>query len=125
MQPQFPDSHQPLDGSLRGFIRDPGFMRIIERDLRTGQHRNPTNKPDYFTTAFFHHPDELKNEVKRSGFRSVKVLALTGFAWLLPGFNHIWGDPTLKARLNSILDRTELEPSMLGTSDHLLSVGKR
>src|SRR5437773_10269387 len=41
-----------LDGSLRGFIRDPGFMKIIIQDLKNGQHRNPSNKPEYFTTSF-------------------------------------------------------------------------
>lgn len=28
---------------------------LIERDLRDGQHRNPTERLDYFTTAYFHH----------------------------------------------------------------------
>ena len=114
-----------LDGSLRGFIRDPEFMKIIQRDLRNGQHRNSSNKPEYFTTSFFHHPNELEAEMKQARFRSVKVYGVTGFAWLLPRFEQIWRDPTLKMRLMDILDRTELEPSMLGISDHLLAVGKK
>ncbi len=114
-----------VDGSLRGFIRDPEFMTIIQQDLKNGQHRNPSNKPEYFTTAFFHHPNEFEAEMKQARFRSVKVYGVTGFAWLLPRLDQIWRDPTLKARLMSILDRTELEPSMLGISDHLLAVGKK
>jgi ubiquinone/menaquinone biosynthesis C-methylase UbiE len=114
-----------LDGSLRGFIQDPGFMKIIRQDLKTGQHRNPTNKPEYFTTAFFHHPDELRTEIEQARFGSVKVYAVTGFAWLLPRFNQIWKDPELRRRLMSILDRTELEPSLVGQSDHLLAVGRK
>jgi len=114
-----------VDGSLRGFIRDPEFMTIIQQDLKNGQHRNPSNKPEYFTTSFFHHPSEFEAEMKQARFRSVKVYGVTGFAWLLPRLDQIWRDPTLKARLMSILDRTELEPSMLGISDHLLAVGKK
>jgi ubiquinone/menaquinone biosynthesis C-methylase UbiE len=114
-----------LDGSLRGFIQDPGFMKIIRQDLKTGQHRNPTNKPEYFTTAFFHHPDELRSEIEQASFGSVKVYAVTGFAWLLPRFNQMWKDPELRTRLMSILDRTELEPSLVGQSDHLLAVGRK
>jgi ubiquinone/menaquinone biosynthesis C-methylase UbiE len=114
-----------LDGSLRGFIRDPGFMRIIQQDLTSGQHRNPTNKPEYFTTAFFHHPEELKNEVEQARFKSVKVYAITGFGWLLPKFKQMWKDPVLRARLMTLLDWTELEPSLLGQSDHLLAVGRK
>ena len=114
-----------LDGSLRGFIRDPGFMKIIIQDLKNGQHRNPSNKPEYFTTSFFHHPNELEAEMKQAKLKSVKVRGVTGFAWLLPRFDQIWRDPTLKVRLMGILDRTELEPSILGISDHLLAVGKK
>lgn len=29
-----------LDGIARGLIRDPDFVRIVEHDLKTGQHRN-------------------------------------------------------------------------------------
>jgi ubiquinone/menaquinone biosynthesis C-methylase UbiE len=114
-----------LDGCLRGFIRDPVFMKIIRRDLRSGQHSNPTNNPAYFTTAFFHHPEELEAEIREARFKSVKVHAVTGFAWLLPRFDQTWRNPRLRARLMSILDQTELEPSMLGVSDHLLAVGKK
>ena len=51
-----------LDGMTRGYLEDPIFARIVQDDLATGQHRNPTNHPAYFTTAFFHHPMELKAE---------------------------------------------------------------
>src|SRR5207247_6861379 len=44
-----------LDGCLRGFIRDPEFMKIIQQDLKNGQHRKPSNKPENFTTALFNH----------------------------------------------------------------------
>ncbi len=114
-----------LDGCLRGYIRDPGFMKIIKQDLKNGQHRNPTNNPEYFTTAFFHHPNQLKTEISQAGFKSVRVYAITGFAWLLPKFDQYWRNPQLKARLVSILEKTELEPSMMGMSDHLLGVGKK
>jgi len=114
-----------LDGCLGGFIRDPAFMKIIARDLKNGQHRNPTNNPAYFTTAFFHHPNELAAELREARFKSVKVHAVTGFAWLLPRFDQIWKNPRLRARLMAILDRTALEPSMLGVSDHLLAVGTK
>ncbi len=76
-------------------------------------------------STVLYHPNELEAEMKQARFRSVKVYGVTGFAWLLPRFEQIWRDPTLKMRLMDILDRTELEPSMLGISDHLLAVGKK
>src|SRR5690606_11227533 len=53
-----------LDGLASDFLDDPAFVRIVEQDLRSGQHRNPANHPAYFTTAYFHHPDELQDEVR-------------------------------------------------------------
>ncbi len=114
-----------LDGSFQEFIQDRNFMRIIKQDLRTGQHRNPTNKPEYFTTAFFHHPNELAGELRKAGFKNVKVYAVTGFAWLLPKFSKIWKNPKLRELLMTFLDQTELEPSLLGQSDHLLATGRK
>ena len=56
-----------LDGIGRGFIDDPEFVTIIRRDLKHGQHRGVPGTTKYFTTAFFHHPDELTAEVLESG----------------------------------------------------------
>jgi ubiquinone/menaquinone biosynthesis C-methylase UbiE len=114
-----------LDGSMNTYIQDPGFMKIIRQDLKTGQHRNPRNIPEYFTTSFFHHPDEIREEISDAGFKSVTVYALTGFAWLLPRLKQYWKSPKLRNRLLSLLEETELEPSMLGVSDHLLAIGRK
>ena len=55
-----------LDGLAQDFIEDPQFLEMLEGDLASGQHRNPTGNPDYFTTAFFHRVEELEDEVGRS-----------------------------------------------------------
>ena len=114
-----------LDGSSRGWIRDPTFMKIVKQDLKNGQHRNPRNVPEYFTTAFFHHPNELKAEIIQAKFKSVELYAITGFAWLLPEFNKLWSDRALRGRLLALLEMTEGEPSMMGVSDHLLAMGTK
>jgi ubiquinone/menaquinone biosynthesis C-methylase UbiE len=55
-----------LDGLRMGALINPDFSRIVDRDLRDGQHRNPRTElhPDWFTTAYFHHPEELATEVR-------------------------------------------------------------
>ena len=67
-----------LDGLARDFIDDPQFLEILMNDLSTGQHRNPTGNPDYFTTAYFHRPEELEDEMAEAGFRDTVVLAVQG-----------------------------------------------
>jgi hypothetical protein len=47
-----------IDGLSRGFFRDAEFRKIVAADLNCGLHCNPTNEPAYFTTAYFHRPEE-------------------------------------------------------------------
>jgi ubiquinone/menaquinone biosynthesis C-methylase UbiE len=56
-----------LDGLARDLFQDPRFAAIVAEDLRKAQHRNPTERLDYFTTAYFHRPDELRAEVLGAG----------------------------------------------------------
>src|SRR4029453_27280 len=67
-----------VDGLARGRLDEPGFAAIVHRDLSDGQHRNPTRRPEWFTTAYFHLPDELATEVADAGLRLRALLAVEG-----------------------------------------------
>ena len=59
-----------IDGLQKGRLRDPGFQDVLEGSLRDGRHTNPTREPGWFTTAYFHLPDELADEVRAAGSTS-------------------------------------------------------
>jgi SAM-dependent methyltransferase len=103
---------------------DPDAHAIVERDLRDGQHRNPTDK-DYFTTAFFHRPEELTSEVIEAGFDLVDLLGLEGPAWLLSDLERRWADGDERERLLETARAVEREPTLLGVHPHLLTVARR
>jgi ubiquinone/menaquinone biosynthesis C-methylase UbiE len=114
-----------IDGLSREFIKDPVFWRVIRRDLTDGQHRNPTNRPDYFTDAYFHEPSGLKREIENAGFTSCRVLAVEGLGVLLPDFEGAWAVPGLRKKILSLIERTESEPAVIGASPHLLAVARK
>jgi ubiquinone/menaquinone biosynthesis C-methylase UbiE len=114
-----------LDGLRSGFLADPAFMKIVENDLKEGQHRNPTDTPAYFMDTFFHHPDELRSEVVEAGFDPVCVYGLEGPCWLTHDFDEWWGDEQRRERLLQIARALEAEPSLLGISAHLIAVGRK
>jgi ubiquinone/menaquinone biosynthesis C-methylase UbiE len=114
-----------LDGLSRELFRDPAFASIVERDLIDGHHLNPTGRLDYFTTAFFHHPDELRQEVTDSGFDVLNVYGIEGPGWLLSDFDELWNDPARREILLRVARALELEPSVLGCSAHVLAVGRK
>lgn len=112
-----------LDGLWRNLVADPVFRHIVDRDLAEGQHRNPTDDPTYWTTAYLHHPDELLAEVEAAGFRDATVVAVEGIGWIMPDLPERWADEADRQHLLDIIARTETEPSLLGVSQHLLAVG--
>src|SRR5215469_16876972 len=67
-----------LDGLAGNHFRDAAFREIVAADLATGQHRNPSGHPAYFTSAFFHRPEDLVREVGEAGFKAPQVLAIEG-----------------------------------------------
>lgn len=114
-----------LDGLYQGYLKDPEFVDIVRRDLAEGQHRNPNNHPAYFTTAFLHHPEELKAEVEEAGFYCEKMLAIEGPGWLLQNFEEHWNEPSRRARLLEAIGWLETEPSLLGMSAHIMAIAKK
>jgi len=114
-----------LDGSKSGYIDDAGFRVIVERDLSEGQHRNPNNHPAYFTTAYFHRPEDVKIEMEAAGLSHEKSLAVESFAWLLGDFDQIWIDTTRRENMLAMIRAVEEEPSMLGVSAHLIGVARK
>jgi SAM-dependent methyltransferase len=114
-----------LDGLLRGYLDEPGFEAIVERDVREGQHRNPTGRPEWFTTAYFHLPEELPREIAEAGLRPRGLFAVEGPAWMLPDIERRLADPARRERVLAAIRRVETEPSLLGASSHLLAVASR
>ena len=114
-----------LDGLARDLYADERFMRIVERDLRDGQHRNPTERPDYFTTAYFHRPEELGGEVAAAGLDVRGVYGIEGPAWLFPDITARLADRERRGALLHICRLLESEPSVVGCSAHLLAVGQK
>ncbi len=118
--------YAPLfDGLTRGGLFDERFRRIAEADLTTGQHRNPTGEPEWFTTAYFHHPDELAEEAAGAGLRVVELVGLEGMAAWVPDLEERWGDPEAREAILFSARATESEPSLRGLSAHLLAVATR
>ena len=111
-----------IDGMRLGFLKDSQFAEIVERDLKDGQHRNPTGNPNYFTDTFFHHPDQLRNEVTEGGFEVSGLYGIEGPAWFLHDFDEWWTTPEYRERLLKIARTLETEPSLAGISAHLMVV---
>lgn len=111
-----------LDGMVNGYLSDPRFSAIVDEDLREGIHRNLTGNIEYFTTAYFHHPDELTAELVDAGFVVDALYGIEGPGWLR---SELWEEPGGREAILRVARAVESEPTMIGVSAHLLAVGHR
>ncbi len=114
-----------FDGLRLGFLKDPRFAEIITQDLKNGQHINPTHHTEYFTDTFFHHPNELHQEVANAGFVIRGIYGVEGPCWLLHDFEDWWNNKEYQERLLQIARPVESEPSLQGVSAHLIAVAEK
>jgi SAM-dependent methyltransferase len=114
-----------MDGLARELLRDREFASIVERDMLDGHHQNPTNRLDYFTTAYFHRPDDLRREVIDAGFEVEGLYGVEGPGWILPDLDERWNDRERREMLLQVARVLESEPSVLGCSAHLMIIGRR
>jgi SAM-dependent methyltransferase len=115
-----------IDGLLKARLTEPGFEGVLERGVRDGRHDNPdpVGHPHWFTTAFFHRPDELADEVRAAGFELEALLAIEGVGAFLADAGPWLDDPARRDLLMRAIRRVEAEPALLGASPHLLAVGR-
>ena len=67
-----------IDALRHGSLNDTSFQSIVEADIETRQHRNPTDNILYFTDAYFHRRAEIRSEMEDAGFAVVAQLPVEG-----------------------------------------------
>ena len=103
-------------------INDERFISILDGGLMAGQHS--PGETSYFTSAYFHRPCELENELTASGFDDIDIIAVEGFA------RAVNVDEFLKneERTNLLLEyirKIERVPELMGMSDHFFAVTRK
>jgi 2-polyprenyl-3-methyl-5-hydroxy-6-metoxy-1,4-benzoquinol methylase len=112
-----------FDGMAKRVLFQPAFRAIVEQDLVDGCHRNDGHTPGWFTTAFFHRPEELRDEVTASGLELLDLVGVEGIAhWL--ELDDLWDTDEGRETILFAARAIEGEPSVLGVSSHLIAVAR-
>jgi SAM-dependent methyltransferase len=112
-----------LDGAAREFSLRPGFRAAAHRSTTTGVLQGGPDVP--FTTAYFHHPDEIGDEVADAGLELGAVFGIEGPGEWMPDVDARLDDEARREVLLDLARRLEREPSVLGVSAHLLATARR
>jgi ubiquinone/menaquinone biosynthesis C-methylase UbiE len=114
-----------IDGLFKGYLADPAFEHIVESSLRDGHHENPERRPGWFTTAYFHLPDELHEEVRAADFRVEALVGVEGPAAFLTDVDDWLDHPQRRDTLLRALRRIETHRTLLGASPHILVIAAK
>lgn len=111
---------------LLDFLRIGAFAEhasMIEKDIASGCHENPSQDPRLFTTAYFHKPEELALEIENSDFKDVKLIAIEGPLLFTHNLEDHWADEKSRALLLGFATQVESEPAIIGMSNHIAAIG--
>lgn len=101
----------------------PHVREMVAADLAEGVHRS-SGDASLFTTAYFHRPEELAEEIEAAGLELDGILPTEGPPWLLGNLEEWLGDPERQEHLLRVLRQVEREPSLVGASGHLLALAR-
>ncbi|HWJ92967.1 MAG TPA: class I SAM-dependent methyltransferase [Flavisolibacter sp.] len=114
-----------IDGFQRDLILDNRFFDVVVDDLNTGLHLNNSNNPEYFTTAYFHTPEEIVSEVKETGLRFETLIAVESFGWMVKGFSEKEKDAVYMKKLLGIIRMVEVKEDLIAISPHIMAVARK
>lgn len=114
-----------IDGFSRDLVKDDRFFALLNNDLDNGIHINRTENVEYFTTAFFHTIEGIKEEIKESGLKLSKLIAVESFAWIVKNFSDRISDTKYMDKLRQVINKVESNEDLVAMSPHIMVVAEK
>ncbi len=114
-----------ITGLLNGGIHVPEIYAMCKEELTTGIHNAPAALPGILPSAYYHQPDQLKQEFEEAGLRYTDTFAVEGMIWLDKDYFVTRGDQHKKENLMQLLRLTESNKNLLALSPHMMIAAKK
>ena len=114
-----------IDGFNRDLISDDQFQKMLIEDLNTGIHLNETENFEYFTSAYFHTPSEIKSEIIESKLKFDKLIAIESFGWCIDNMKTKSEDLNYMNKLRKIINMVETNEDIMAVSPHIMAVATK
>ena len=107
-------------------IEEPGFLAMVERELRDGCHINPDRGVyNGLASAHLHTAKALRAELETGGFSGTTVHGVMGGAWLARDVDGLWKNEKSRNALMNTVRLIDTHEEIIGLSGHLLAVSRR
>lgn len=114
-----------FDGLARQLLFDEEAAARTMAEFADGRHTNRTDRPGGFTTAFFHRPEELRDEIIAADLEPIDLVGLEGLAGWLAQLDARWSNDADREIILAATRLVESEPAVIGVSAHLLAIARR
>jgi ubiquinone/menaquinone biosynthesis C-methylase UbiE len=114
-----------FDGFKRDFVMDFYFERLLKKDIECGIHLNETDNLEYFTTAYFHTPADIREEIKESGLKFSKLIAVESFGWAIDDFISKASNASYMDKLLFFIKEVESKEDLIAMSPHIVAVAEK
>lgn len=114
-----------LVGLLNGLIHKKSFFDMCKQELATGLHNPPPDFPWLLAEAYYHKPEELKNEFTIQELIHLNTYAVEGMAWLDKDYFANMLHKKKRETLLELLKVTETDHYLLSFSPHMMIVTQK
>jgi ubiquinone/menaquinone biosynthesis C-methylase UbiE len=114
-----------LVGLLNGLIHKKPFFDMCKQELTTGIHNPPDEFPWLLAEAFYHTPEQLKDEFVNQGLFYLNTYAVEGMAWLDKDYFSNMLNSKRQKTLLELVRITENDNYLLPFSPHMMIAVKK
>ena len=114
-----------LVGLIQGLIHKSTFFNMCKEELTTGIHNPPNDFPWLLAEAYYHKPNELKDEFVKQGLAYINTYAVEGMAWLDKDYFLNLLDMKKRKTLMELIQITENDSYLLPFSPHMMIAVKK
>ncbi len=114
-----------LAGLLNGLIHKKTFFQMCKEELTTGIHNPPDDFPWLLAEAYYHRPEQLKDEFIRQELTYLNTYAVEGMAWLDKDYFANMLNDEKKKTLLALIQVTENDSYLLPFSPHMMIAVKK
>ncbi|MEO6851092.1 MAG: class I SAM-dependent methyltransferase [Mucilaginibacter sp.] len=118
-------SASSIAGLLNGFIHNPELYAMCREELTTGIHNAPENLPGILPSAYYHRPQQLRDELQEAGLTYIDTFAVEGMIWMDKNYFETRGDTKKKEAIMELLKLTENDQALLSLSPHMMIAGRK
>lgn len=114
-----------LVGLLNGLIHKSSFFEMCKEELVSGVHNPPDDFPWLLAEAFYHKPEQLKDEFENQGLSHINTYAVEGMAWLDKAYFANMLNDKKKKTLLELIKITENDSYLLPFSPHMMIAAEK